>query len=193
MGMQLRAKSHVFLLTLTMINMSFNGCIHTRKSCIRELELKEIGSMLRRFTGRSLPKSADSLRAIYVQDGGRERLFLSMHVREDDCGEVLEIFNGKSVDKVELLKDSYPPSLCGPTVFYKVLQYEQHLGISLFDKNLIKRITDEQHLKISKRVMPSNSLNGFFLQYGSLETSYEMLVLTDIGTIYIMASKGREL
>ncbi len=162
---------------------------------LRELPQRRIRPMVKRFTGRELPGKAEDLRAIFHSYRGRQ-IFVAFQTDHEGCSYILDAFAGKHVQRHEFPHaENNPFEWHGMSAFSRGCWYQKELGVTLFDEDLINRITrdDLEYLKTGH--YPEDALTGYYLAGASFDLGskswrhYVILVFKDRGLVYLFASK----
>jgi len=166
-------------------------CFGGRHSVLRTLEEHEIRPMFSRLTGRELPGEVNDLRAITFGEGGMKELYVACQVDRDDYLRVLEELSGEGVEKYEFPRETNNP-LGWPHAFDRAREFEQKLGVTLFDKSLYRRVATDYLDRLSKGYS-EGAITGHCLQFHA-ETKrevfhYFVLMFEDQRVIYISAGR----
>lgn len=165
-------------------------------SNLRELGKSEIRPMLKELIGKELPPKADDLRAILYADRGLNDFYGSFRTDEEVLSYILHEFVGEGVLMHEFPQDKNNPFQWLTSALYSGCEFQEKLGIKLFDKKLIKRIEKDGLANSIRGHYPEDAVTGYYLEYKALSETvskiYIVLIFKDRYLVYIFAEEAVE-
>lgn len=164
---------------------------------LRVVDHQEARPMLRRLTGKVLPDGVEILRAIVFANRGIEELYIAFRVDPDGYSYILRDFG-----RDQILRYDFPMETSESIPFVIVMdfdrghQFQEELGVSIFDKELYGRVKDDYVQYVAAGRYPDDAISGHYLSFQTeceRELMYcRVLMFDNLGMVYIAAGRRPE-
>lgn len=170
------------------------GC--TDDTVCRPASEQEIRSKLKSLANKELPNGVKNLRGLTFEYGGIEELYFSFEADEGTCARVCEQFDGEAVERYQFPEPGNNPLNWGLASFERGHEFEEGLGVDLFDIELTRRIVRDDLQNLHTGQFPPDAVRGRYLKFGTASKTevknFHVLVFTDQGLVYVAAARRPE-
>jgi hypothetical protein len=152
--------------------------------------------MLKSLARRELPDGLKNLRGLTFGYGGIQEFYIAFEMDDRGILRICESFRGEGVEEHRFPGAENDPLRWGLSNFERAHDFEEQLGISLFDVELVRKIVGDDLENLHTGEYPQSAVRGTYMKFGATSetetTHFHVLAFTDRKTVYVAAGRRPE-